>query len=92
MSAAPDFQISFFEEQVKNHGSALQAAEDKLIAFTKNTGVVSADLERDLTIRQMKDMSEEKTSESGRYGRPERSNSAASRANSRATGSHPNRQ
>jgi uncharacterized protein involved in exopolysaccharide biosynthesis len=57
----PDFQVSFFEEQVKDHRSALQAAEEKLLAFTQTTGVVSADLERDITIRQMKDMSQEKT-------------------------------
>jgi uncharacterized protein involved in exopolysaccharide biosynthesis len=31
-----------------------------LLAFTQKTGVVSADLERDLTVRQMKEMSQEK--------------------------------
>jgi uncharacterized protein involved in exopolysaccharide biosynthesis len=56
----PDFQVSFFAEQVKDHNSALEAAEEKLLAFTEDTGVVSADLERDLTIRQMKEMSQEK--------------------------------
>jgi uncharacterized protein involved in exopolysaccharide biosynthesis len=56
----PSFEISFFEEQVKAHSSALQAAEEKLLAFTQNTGVVSADLERDLTIRQMKEIRQEK--------------------------------
>ncbi len=54
-----DYQISFFEDQVKEHATALQAAQAKLMDFTTRTGVVSADLERDLTIRQIKDMSAE---------------------------------
>jgi polysaccharide biosynthesis protein PslE len=56
----PDFQVSFFQEQVRQHGAALQAAEAKLLEFTQRTGIVSADLERDLTIRQMKEMSQER--------------------------------
>jgi uncharacterized protein involved in exopolysaccharide biosynthesis len=56
----PDFQVSFFQEQVREHGAALQAAEAKLLEFTQRTGIVSADLERDLTIRQMKEMSQER--------------------------------
>ena len=56
----PDFQVSFFQEQVREHGAALQAAETKLLEFTQRTGVVSADLERDLTIRQMKEMNQER--------------------------------
>ncbi len=56
----PDFQVSFFQEQVREHGAALQAAEGKLLEFTQRTGIVSADLERDLTIRQMKEMNQER--------------------------------
>jgi uncharacterized protein involved in exopolysaccharide biosynthesis len=56
----PDTEVTFFQEQVKEHGSALQAAEAGLLAFTQRTGIVSADLERDLTIRQMKEMSQER--------------------------------
>ena len=56
----PDFEVSFFQEQVREHGAALQAAEAKLLEFTQKTGIVSADLERDLTIRQMKEMNQER--------------------------------
>ena len=56
----PDFEVSFFQEQVREHGAALQAAEAKLLEFTQRTGIVSADLERDLTIRQMKEMNQER--------------------------------
>ena len=58
-SHGQDYQITFFEQQIKEHANALQAAQAKLLDFTNRTGVVSADLERDLTIRQMKDMSAE---------------------------------
>jgi uncharacterized protein involved in exopolysaccharide biosynthesis len=56
----PDFEVSFFQEQVREHGAVLQAAEAKLLEFTQRTGIVSADLERDLTIRQMKEMNQER--------------------------------
>jgi uncharacterized protein involved in exopolysaccharide biosynthesis len=55
-----NFQVSFFEQQVREHGNALEAAEAKLLDFTQRTGIVSADLERDLTIRQVKQMTQEK--------------------------------
>jgi uncharacterized protein involved in exopolysaccharide biosynthesis len=55
-----DFEVSFFEGQVREHGAALQAAEAKLLEFTHTTGIVSADMERDITIRQMKDMNQER--------------------------------
>jgi succinoglycan biosynthesis transport protein ExoP len=55
-----DFQVSFFEKQVLDHGEALKEAEAKLLEFTQQTGITSADLERDLTIRQFKDLSLEK--------------------------------
>ena len=56
-SDAPDrdFQVSFFDQQVKAHRQALQAAQDRLAAFTRQTGVVSADLQRELTVRQLSD-------------------------------------
>ncbi len=56
----PDFQVTFFQQQVREHRSALEAAEAKLLAFTQRTGVVSAVLERELTIRQMKEMAQER--------------------------------
>ncbi len=49
----PDFQVSFFEQQVREHGLALQVSESKLLDFTRRTGVVSADLQRELSVRQM---------------------------------------
>ena len=55
-----NFQVSFFEQQVREHDDALQAAEARLLAFTQRTGIASADLERDLTIRQVKQMTQEK--------------------------------
>lgn len=56
-SDAPDrdFQVSFFDQQVKSHRQALQAAENRLAAFTHQTGVVSANLQRELTVRQLSD-------------------------------------
>lgn len=54
----PDFQVSFFDEQVRQHGIALENAEAKLLDFTRRTGVVSADLQRELAVRQMEDLSQ----------------------------------
>ena len=54
------FEISFFDEQVRQHRNALEQAEGALLAFTRQTGVVSASLERDLTIQQMKSVSQQK--------------------------------
>lgn len=53
----PDFQVSFFDGQVHEHGIALQTAEAKLLEFTRRTGVVSANLQRELAVRQMGDLS-----------------------------------
>lgn len=50
-----DYQVSFFDQQVKSHRQALEAAQDRLAAFTHKTGVVSADLQRELTVRQLND-------------------------------------
>ena len=55
-----DFQVTFFEQQVAQHKRALDAAEDRLAAFTRKTGVVSANLERELTVRQMKDAGQQR--------------------------------
>ena len=55
-----NFEISFFDDQVRQHQSALEQAEGALLAFTRQTGVVSASLERDLTIQQMKSVSQQK--------------------------------
>lgn len=48
-------QVAFFSQQVAQQGAALQDAQNKLTAFTQQTGVISADLQRDLTVRQIAD-------------------------------------
>ena len=48
-----DYEISFFDTQVRLHENALDAAEASLLAFTRRTGVVSALMERDATLQQM---------------------------------------
>ena len=54
-----DFQVTFFDQQVTLERSALAAAEAKLLGFTRTNGVVSAALQRDLTIRRMEDLNQE---------------------------------
>jgi uncharacterized protein involved in exopolysaccharide biosynthesis len=54
-----DFQVTFFDQQVTLERNALAAAEAKLIGFTRTNGVVSAALQRDLTIRRMEDLNQE---------------------------------
>lgn len=56
----PDFQVSFFDEQVRAHGRMLQAAEGKLLDFTRRTGIVSAGLERELTVRQLEELKQQR--------------------------------
>ncbi len=56
----PDFQVTFFTQQVKEHAGALQQAEQKLLDFTHDTGIVSASLQRELTVRQMEDLNQAK--------------------------------
>ena len=56
----PDFQVSFFNQQVRQHGLALQESEDKLLDFTRRTGVVSASLQREISVRQMEDLKQTK--------------------------------
>ncbi len=54
-----DFQIAFFNQQVSIERNALAAAEAKLLDFTQTSGVVSAALQRDLTVRRMEDLNQE---------------------------------
>jgi uncharacterized protein involved in exopolysaccharide biosynthesis len=54
-----DFQVTFFDQQVTLERDALAAAEAKLLGFTRTNGVVSAALQRDLTIRRMEDLNQE---------------------------------
>jgi uncharacterized protein involved in exopolysaccharide biosynthesis len=54
-----DFQVTFFDQQVTLERNALTAAEAKLLGFTRTNGVVSAALQRDLTIRRMEDLNQE---------------------------------
>jgi uncharacterized protein involved in exopolysaccharide biosynthesis len=53
------YEVSFFQDQVEQHRKALQVAEDKLNAFTRDTGVISGDLERDLTVRRLSDVEQQ---------------------------------
>lgn len=45
-------EFKFFDQQTDQYQQRLQAAQQKLTNFTKGTGVVSADLERDAALRQ----------------------------------------
>jgi uncharacterized protein involved in exopolysaccharide biosynthesis len=54
-----DFQVTFFDQQVTLERDALTAAEAKLLGFTRTNRVVSAALQRDLTIRRMEDLNQE---------------------------------
>ena len=56
----PDFQVSFFDQQVHEHGLALETSEARLLDFTRRTGVVSANLQRELSVRQMEDLNQSK--------------------------------
>jgi polysaccharide biosynthesis transport protein len=54
-----DYQVNFFEQQVGVQRNALAAAEAKLLDFTQTNGVVSASLQRDLTVTHMEDLNQE---------------------------------
>ena len=56
----PDFQVSFFDQQVREHGLALERSEARLLDFTRRTGVVSADLQRELAVRQVDELNQSK--------------------------------
>ncbi len=45
-------EFKFFDQQMRQYQQGLDQAQAKLTAFTKKTGIVSADLERDSALRQ----------------------------------------
>ena len=45
----------FFDQQAQQYKQGMTDAQEKLMSFTKGTGVVSADLERDSALRQAND-------------------------------------
>jgi uncharacterized protein involved in exopolysaccharide biosynthesis len=45
-------EFKFFDQQMRQYQQGLDQAQTKLTEFTKKTGVVSADLERDSALRQ----------------------------------------
>jgi uncharacterized protein involved in exopolysaccharide biosynthesis len=49
----PSGQQTFFESQMKQSERALDQAQDRMMAFTQKRGVVSAELERDLTLQKL---------------------------------------
>jgi uncharacterized protein involved in exopolysaccharide biosynthesis len=48
-------EFKFFDQQMRQYQQGLDQAQAKLTDFTKKTGVVSADLERDSALRQAND-------------------------------------
>ena len=48
-------EFKFFDQQMRQYQQGLDQAQAKLTDFTKSTGVVSADLERDAALRQAND-------------------------------------
>ena len=51
-------EFTFFDQQTQRYRKGLQDAEGRLLAFAKQHGVVSADLERDLTLQKMAELKE----------------------------------
>ncbi|HEY5214673.1 MAG TPA: hypothetical protein VIJ38_16780 [Acidobacteriaceae bacterium] len=51
----PSGEFKFFDQQTAQYQQGLNQAQEKLTDFTKDTGVVSADLERDSALRQGED-------------------------------------
>ena len=49
----PSGQQTFFEQQMKQASESLEQAQSQLIEFTRNRGVISAELERDLTLHKL---------------------------------------
>jgi uncharacterized protein involved in exopolysaccharide biosynthesis len=45
-------EFKFFDQQMRQYQQGLDQAQTKLTAFTKKTGIVSADMERDSALRQ----------------------------------------
>ena len=54
-SARPSGQQNFFEQQIRQSQFVLEEAQRALIAFTRKKRVVSAELERDLTLHKLSD-------------------------------------
>jgi uncharacterized protein involved in exopolysaccharide biosynthesis len=48
-------EFKFFDQQAQQYEQGLNTAQEKLLDFTKGTGVVSADLERDSALKQAND-------------------------------------
>jgi uncharacterized protein involved in exopolysaccharide biosynthesis len=51
----PSGELKFFDQQTAQYQQGLNQAQEKLTDFTKETGVVSAELERDSALRQGED-------------------------------------
>lgn len=51
----PTGELKFFNQQTDQYKQGLDQAQAKLTEFTKETGIVSADLERDAALRQAND-------------------------------------
>jgi uncharacterized protein involved in exopolysaccharide biosynthesis len=54
-SARPSGEQTFFEQQIRESQLVLEEAQKTLIAFTRKKRVVSAELERDLTLHKLSD-------------------------------------
>jgi polysaccharide biosynthesis transport protein len=54
-----DFQTTFFNQLVSIQRNALATAEARLLTFTQMSGVVSAALQRDLTVGHLEDVNQE---------------------------------
>jgi len=48
-------ESDFFDQEAQQYKERMSAAQEKLVSFTKGTGVVSAELERDSALRQASD-------------------------------------
>jgi uncharacterized protein involved in exopolysaccharide biosynthesis len=48
-------EFTFFDQQVEQYKKSLDLAQDNLTAFTRQTGVVSAELQRDSSLREAAD-------------------------------------
>lgn len=54
-SRSSSAEFKFFDQQTQQFEQGLNKAQDDLTSFTKGTGVVSADIERDSALRQAND-------------------------------------
>lgn len=53
------YEVKFFDDQVQATRKALQDAEARLDEFTQRTGVVSGDLERELSVRRLSEVEQQ---------------------------------